>query len=302
MAIGFIAEFWADQVLVPFDQALIFGQPKVANRNYEGEIREQGDTVHVSTIGDPAVRAYDKTTDMTTDQLSDDTDTMLIDQGEYFSFYVNDVEKVQAAANFDDPALSRAGAKLQNAADLYLYGLLKAGVLAANQLGRVTVVDAKPEVATVGQTDMYTVLVKLREKLDRQSVPKAGRYAALSPELVSPLLLDERFVHADKLGATPNAPLLNGQIGRVAGFDILESNNINKVGGSGANKDDYVIVAGVNAALSFANQIQKVERIRAQSRFADIVRGLNIYGGHVFRGEALASASVLLAPPAPPTP
>ncbi|MGW1740455.1 hypothetical protein ACWCPQ_16780 [Nocardia sp. NPDC001965] len=302
MAINFVPEFWADQVQVPFDSALIFGQPKIANRNYEGEIREQGDTVHVSTIGDPEVRAYDKTTDMTTDQLSDTTDTMVIDQGEYFSFYVNDIEKIQAAANFDDPALARAGVKLQNAADLYLYGLLKAGVLAANQMGRVTVVDAKPDKATTGQLDMYTVLVKLREKLERQSIPEVGRYVALPPELVSPLLLDDRFVHADKLGATPNNPLLNGQIGRVSGFDVLVSNNINKVGGSSANKDDYVIVAGVNAALSFANQINKVERLRAEKRFADIVRGLNIYGGNVFRPEALASASVLLAPPAAPAP
>lgn len=299
MAIGFIPEFWADQVLVPYDNALIFGQPQVANRNYEGDIQEQGDTVHVSSIGAPDVRPYNKTTDMTTDQLSDSSDAMVIDQGEYFSFYVNDVEKVQAGANFDDPSLAQAGTKLQNAADLYLYGLLRAGVLTANKLGRVTVVDAKPDKATTGQTDMYTVLVKLREKLDRKSVPKAGRYAALPPELVSPLLLDERFIHADKLGTgNGNAPLLNGQVGRVAGFDILESNNINKVGGAGANKDDYEIVAGVNAALSFANQINKVERIRAQARFADIVRGLNIYGGKVFRGEALASASVLAAPPA----
>ncbi|MFC9874874.1 hypothetical protein [Nocardia salmonicida] len=298
MAIGFIPEFWSDQVLVPFDNALIFGQPQVANRNYEGQIQEQGDTVHVSSIGAPEVRAYSKTTDMTTDQLSDTSDSMVIDQGEYFSFYVNDVEKVQAAAKFDDPSLAQAGSKLQNAADLYLYGLLKAGVLAANKMGRVTVVDAKPEKATTGQLDMYTVLVKLREKLDRKSIPKAGRYASLPPELASPLLLDERFIHADKLGGNGNAPLLNGQIGRVAGFDILESNNINKVGGAGANKDDYEIVAGVNAALSFANQINKVERIRAQARFADIVRGLNIYGGKVFRPEAIASASVLLAPPA----
>ncbi|MBH0778817.1 P22 coat protein - protein 5 domain protein [Nocardia bovistercoris] len=296
MAIGFVPEFWADQVQVPYDNALIFGQPKVANRNYEGQIQEQGDTVHVSSIGAPDVRPYNKNTDMTTDQLSDSADAMVIDQGEYFSFYVNDVEKVQAAANFDDPALAQAGEKLQNAADLYAYGLLKAGVLAANKLGRVTVVDAKPDKATTGQTDIYTVLVKLREKLDRKSVPKLGRYAALSPELVSPLLLDERFIHADKLGQA--GPLLNGQVGRVAGFDILESNNVNKVGGAGADKDDYVMVAGVNAALSFANQISKVERLRAQGRFADIVRGLNIYGGKIFRPEALASASVLLAPPA----
>ncbi|WP_416565058.1 phage capsid protein [Nocardia testacea] len=272
----------------------------MANRKYEGTIRQKGDTVHVSTIGDPTVNPYDKTTDLVVEDLSDDETAMTIDQGDYFAFRVNDVDELQSAVNFEDPATARAGYKLQNQVDLFLYGLLRAGVLAGNQMGRITVTDGEPEKATAGQLSMYRVAVALREKLDRKAVTKNGRYLAIPPELLSPLLLDERFVHADKLGGNGNAPLLNGTVGRMAGFDILESNNINKVGGSGANKDDYVIVAGVSEALSFANQLSNVETIRDQKRFADIIRGVNIYGGKVFRPEGLASASVLLAPPAEP--
>ena len=298
MAINFVPEFWSDQVQVPFESDLVFGQPKVANRKYEGTIKQQGDTVKVASVGRPTVKTYDKTTNITVDDLSDAEDFMTINQGDYFAFRVNDVDELQAAVNFEDPATAMAGYDLQNKVDLFLYGLLKAGVLAGNQLGRVTVCDAEPEKATTGQTGIYNVAVKLREKLDRASVPKNGRYLAIPPELLSPLLLDSRFVNADKLGSTPNSPLLNGTVGRMAGFDILESNNIAKVGGAGANKDDYVIVAGISDALSFANQINSVETYRDPNRFADIVRGLNIYGGKVFRPEGLASASVLLAPPA----
>ena len=298
MAINFIPEFWSDVVQLPFESDLVFGQPKVANRKYEGQIRQKGDTVHVSTIGDPTVKTYDKNTDLEVDDLSDDETAMVINQGDYFAFRVNDVDALQAAENFEDPATARAGYKLQNQVDLFLYSLLKAGVQAGNQLGRVTVCDAEPEKATVGQLSMYRVAVQLREKLDRASVPKVGRYISVPPELLSPLLLDERFISADKLGATPNNPLLNGTVGRMAGFDILESNNIAKVGGTGAAKDDYVVVAGISEALSFANQINNVETIRDPKRFADIIRGVNIYGGKVFRPEGLASASVLLAPPA----
>ncbi|MGV9662584.1 phage capsid protein [Nocardia niigatensis] len=296
MAINFVPEFWSDQVLVPFEADLVFGQPKVANRKYEGVIRQKGDTVHVSSIGDPTVKPYSKTADLQVEDLSDSETAMVIDQGDYFGFRVNDVDALQSAVNFEDPATARAGYKLQNAVDLYLYKQLTTGVLAGNQLGRVTVTEAEPEKATVGQISMYRLAVKLREKLDRAAVTKTGRYLAIPPELLSPLLLDERFTSADKLGQA--GVLLNGTVGRMAGFDILESNNINKVGGAGANKDDYVIVAGVSEALSFANQISNVETIRDPNRFADIVRGLNIYGGKVFRPEGLASASVLLAPPA----
>ncbi|MBF6460158.1 P22 coat protein - protein 5 domain protein [Nocardia puris] len=285
---------------MPFETDLVFGQPKVANRKYEGTISQQGDTVRVTSIGDPTVRPYNKNTDLEVEDLTDDEDSMVIDQGDYFAFRVNDVEKAQAAVDFEDPATKRAGYKLQNQVDTFLYGLLKAGVQASNQLGRVTVCDAEPEKASAGQLSMYGVAVKLREKLDRASIPKIGRYIGLPPELISPLLLDPRFVNADKLGQA--GPLLNGTVGRIAGFDILESNNIQKVGGSGAAKDDYIVVAGISEALSFANQISNVETLRAQNRFADIIRGLNIYGGKVFHPDALASASVLLAPPADPTP
>ncbi|WP_157181686.1 P22 coat protein - protein 5 domain protein [Nocardia testacea] len=288
---------------MPFETDLVFGQAKVANRKYEGTISQKGDTVHVSTLGDPTVRTYDKNTDLEVEDLDDDESAMVIDQGDYFAFRVNDVDKAQAQVNFEDPATNRAGYKLQNKVDLFLYGLLKAGVLAGNRLGRVTVCNVEPEKATVGQLSMYHVAVLLREKLDRADLPKIGRYLALPPELLSPLLLDKRFISADKLGATPNTPLLNGTVGRMAGFDLLESNNILKVGGTGANKDDFEIVAGISDALSFANQISEVETIRDPKRFADQVRGLNIYGGKVFRPEALASASVLLADPvAPVTP
>lgn len=296
MAITFIPEFWSDQVQVPFEANLVFGQPKVANRKYEGTIKEKGDTVHVSSIGDPTVSTYDKTTNLTVEDLTDAETAMTIDQGDYFAFRVNDIDELQSAANFEDPATARAGYKLQNKVDLYLYGLLKAGVQAGNQLGRVSIIDSRPEKAAAGQLDMYTVAVRLREKLDRASVSPTGRYIAIPPELQSALLFDDRFVNADKLGSA--GPLLNGTVGRLAGFDVLVSNNITKVGGAGANKDDYVVVAGVSDALSFANQISKVETLRDPNRFADIVRGLNIYGGKVFRPEGLASASVLPVAPA----
>lgn len=300
MAISFIPEFWSDTVQEPFENELVFGQPKVANRDYEGTIAQMGDTVHVQTLEDPTVKPYNKNTDLVVDDLEDDTLTMTIDQGDYFAFRVNDIEKAQAATKFESPATKRAGYKMKDAVDRYLLGLLRAGVIAGNQLGRVTVCNADPEKATTGQLAMYELAVRMREKLDRASIPKTGRYLSIPPELLSPLLLDKRFVNAEKLGATPNQPLLNGTVGRMAGFDILESNNIQKVGGSAANKDDYVIVAGISDALSFANQLTEVETLRDPNRFANQIRGLNIYGGKVFHGDALVSASVLLAPPAEP--
>lgn len=294
---NFVPELWDAAIQLPFEAELVFGQPNVVNRKYEGTIAQQGDTVHVSSIERPTISKYDKSADLVVEDLTDTSTDLLIDQGDYFAFRVNDVDKVQAAGDFESPATQEAGVGLKESVDSYIAGLFEPAALPANKLGRVTIVDGKPELATVGQIDAYTVLVKLSEKLNKKSVPKAGRYAAIPAEMLSCLLLDDRFVNLERIGNTDG--LLNGQVGRAAGFDILVSNNIPTVGGSGANKNDQVVIAGIADAVSFANQINQVEAFREQKRFADVVRGLNIYGAKVFRPEAIATATAVFAPPAP---
>lgn len=53
-----------------------------------------------------------------------------------------------------------------------------------------------------------------------------------------------------------------------------------------------VAVAGTNAGLSYAEQINKVEAFRPQKRFADALKGLHLYGAKTVRPEALVVASV----------
>jgi len=293
---NFIPELWDAAIQVPFEKELVYAQPKVVNTKYEGQIKEMGDTVHVSSVAPPTISSYLKTADLVTQDLTDSETAMVIDQGDYFSFRVNDVDKVQAAGDFESPATQLAGIGLKDKVDTFVGKLFYAGAHASNKLGRVTVVDGRPDQATTGQQDAYNVLVKLNEKLNKQSVPSNGRYVVVDATFLSCLLRDERFIHADKLGAA--GPLLNGQVGRAAGFDILVSNNVPVVGGGGADATDLVIAAGISDAVSFANQINSVEALREQARFADIVRGLNIYGAKVFRPEGIATATVTYATPA----
>lgn len=291
----FIPELWEAAVQVPYRDNLVFGQPAVANRDYEGTIQQMGDTVRVTTIDDPTVRDYDKTQDLTIEELNDGEIVLKVDQGKYFAFGVNDVDRVQAAGNFESPALSAAGYKLRDAADTFVASLFTApatgtsagGPIADNRLGDVTVLDDAPDRVGPGQTSAYKVLVKLREKLDAQSVPTVGRYAVVSPEFVSALLMDKRYTDLSASGST-NA-LLNGQVGRGSGFEILVSNNLPKTGGK------TTITAGVPGALTYADQILQTEALRDPKRFRDIVRGLNVYGAKIFRREGVASAAVTFA-------
>ena len=295
MAIAnFIPELWSAAVQVGFEKELIFSQASVANRNYEGMITQMGDTVHVTSIGAPTINTYDKSIDITIEDLSDSDTELVINQGKYFAFRVNDVDKVQAAGNFQGPATDQAGTGLKDALDAYIAGLYYAGADSANKVGRVTVWDGVDfTVPATGQKTAYDVLALLKAKLDAQSVPTVGRYAILDAATGGALAYDKRLTSVAHSGS--DQTLRNGVIGRVQGFDVMVSNNVQLVGGSGADKSDRVIVAGVPGAVSVAQQILETEALRDGNRFADIVRGLSVFGGKVMMPKGIATATVTVA-------
>lgn len=278
MAIAnFVPEFWSAAVMQPFQENLVYAQSSVANTDYQGTLSQMGDTVHVGTVGRPTVRAYDKTTDLITEDVDVTTSDLVVDQGAYFNFRVNDVDALQSAGPLKDPAMQEAAIGLRDSVDNYAAGVIAAGVHADNKIGAVSLGEA-------GDPEAWDVLRELRRLLNVQSVPTVGRYVIVGSNFESELLGDERFVRVDASGTDQG--LRNGIVGRALGFDVLVSNNTPGAG------DVETVIAGVPAAYSMVTQINKVEAAREEKRFADIVKGLMIYGSKVFRPEGLASAEV----------
>lgn len=294
---NFIPKLWASAVQVPFERSLVFGQPTVANRQYEGEIRNQGDTVNIASISDPTIKTYDKSKDLEIEDLSDAQLQLLIDQGDFFAFRVNDVDKVQAAGDFEGPATQRAGFGMKDAVDKYIASLFNqsvanGGPIQANRLGNVDVWNGIGSGPTDSQATGYGVLVDLGKQLNKSDVPTDGRYAIIDPDFLAVLQFDPRFSRVDASGSSET--LRNGIVGRAAGFDILLSNNTVKAA------DRSLVVAGIPEALSFANQLTQVEALRSESRFADIIRGLNVYGAKITHPDGLATANCEYVPAATP--
>lgn len=287
---SFIPELWSAKLLTHYDANLVYSQASVANRDYEGEIQNQGDTVHINQIGDPGVREYDRNADITFDDLGTTDQELVIDQADYFAFYVNDVDKVQAAGELGGPALERASLRLRAKSDAFAGGLLKAGAHADNQLGRQTIVSGGTQIAGAGQITAWDLLVELGLALDNQDAPEEGRYVVVDPGFIAAIAKDDRFMRVDASGGDETRR--NGLVYRAAGFDILRTSAVPTVGGTGQAKDDKVIIAGVPGAFTFANQIIKTEAGRREKGFDDFVKGLNVYGAKVTIPEGIATATV----------
>lgn len=286
---NFIPELWNAAIQEPYEKALVYGQPSIASNAWMGQITGVGDTVHISGITTPTIKKYVKGTPLETEEVSSTVTTLNIDQGEYFSFRVHDLDKAQAAGDFQGPATKAAAIKLRDNADVYLAGLLKDGALSANRLGTVQVIDDNPNRVGAGQTTAFKVLSKLAEKLNGQSVPTTGRYVVVGPKTYSALLMDPRFTQVDASGTAEG--LRNGIVGRAIGFEVLVSNNVPTTSGR------ELAIAGVPDALAFANQLVETEALRDPDHFGDKVRGLNVYGAAVTKPEGVATADINIVEP-----
>ena len=272
MALSFIAEVWSAKTLISLQKALVFGQPGVVNRDYEGDIQMQGDTVRIKSLSSPTIASYSKnSTVIAPETLTDAQRALYIVQAKYFAFEVDDIDAAQGTGGDLDVALQSAAYGLRDAADQYVAALYT-GAASANQIGTVSVTTAALA---------YTQLRKLSVKLDEANVPQEGRWCVVPPWYYGLLLESDLFLRADA-SSTPG--LRNGVVGAVLGMDVLKSNNAPFVTG-----DDYAVIAGHPMAISYAEQIVKVETYRPENAFSDAVKGLHVYGAKLVRPDAIAT-------------
>ena len=125
MAINnFIPEIWSNELLVNLRKSLVAGQAGVINRDYEGEIRNVGDTVHINSIGEVTIDDYVKNTDMAAPEtLTDATRALEITEAKFFNFQVDDIDRVQQTPKVMAGAMAEAAYGLADVADQFILGL-----------------------------------------------------------------------------------------------------------------------------------------------------------------------------------
>jgi hypothetical protein len=185
--------------------------------------------------------------------------------------------------------------------------LLSSMVLKKSDFGNITTASAGdhsiPLAARLpGATALPTatasplmVIARMGRLLDQQFVDSNGRWLVVDPVFIE-MLKDEdsRLLNGD-FGGTG---LQNGLvINNLHGFKVYVSNNLPKIGtGAGTtgtanqNSNFGVIVAGHDSAVATAQQITKTETYRDPDSFADIVRGMHLYGRKILRPEGIVTA------------
>lgn len=226
-------------------------------QEYEGDVK-QAAAVHILGIGDVIVSDY---TGMKGDgieykQVTDEGQTLLIDQAKYFALMFDDVERAQTMPGLWEGTNEEAVQQLAIKRDSFIASKIKEGT-------NVTTATNLTTEAVKKAVDDGLVALKKRncnEKADIELSPEAAMC----------------FLNCLTAVSTDNPEYIKkGVIGFYHGHKVVESNNMAEDG-----THSYCAIRA-KKAIAFAGQINKVEALRLQDYFADAVRGLDVYGAKV---------------------
>ena len=146
-----------------------------------------------------------------------------------------------------------------------------------------------------GTTFPLTVIARMARLLDQQNVDSQGRWLVVDPVFMEVLKDEDSRLFNQDFGQSGG--IRSGEvIGNLHGFRVFSSNNLPSIGTGpattgGTNASNFgIIVAGHDSAVATAEQINKTETYRDPDSFADIVRGMHLYGRKILRPEALVNA------------
>ncbi len=268
---NFIPTIWSESLYEELGKNYV--AVKLCSREFEGDIKRQGDRVRIAGLGPVTVFNYTKNTNMPTPEvLSDNSRTLVIDQAKGFNFFVDSIDDVQASPKFIQTAMKKAADALSDEADKFIYSMTD---------NMVPVIEA----ADATSANILGYLSEVRKKLMENNVPNS---ASISLE-VSPAV-EQMLVMSNVLTDTNNSGTLSrGYIGKILGFDIYVTNNIVLKGGK------YRCLARTNRAIAFAEQINSIKPYEPELRNGTAVKGLHLYGARIVYPKEMVYFDVIPA-------
>lgn len=293
----FIPEIWSGKLIENFYDATVLSA--ISNTDYEGEIRNMGDTVNIRTQPNITIREYVKGQNLVVENPDAPKLQLVIDKGEYFSCVEDDVDRVQSDIKLMDMWSKDASEQMKIKIDQRVLTDILPGIGASNKGATAGAKSASFNLGTTGSALSVTkdgaggtvpvidLIVDMGTVLDEANAPESDRFLVIPAKMAG--LIKKSELKDASLTGDSITPLRNGRLGMIDRFTIYVSHNLNVA------SDKTSLIAGHKMGFTFASQMTEMETIRAQSTFGNIVRGLQVYGYQVVKPEALAQAVVTFA-------
>lgn len=259
-ALNFIPEVWADSLTDRWTEQSVLAD--LVTREFEGTA-SSGNVVHITGVVAPEIKDYKANGRISTpDDITDTGVDLLIDQEKEYAFFVDDIDRAQAAGSLDSYTDAAGDALVEDT---------NVAIAAALAAGGSILTGSTP---TTGD-EAFNLIRDARKQMNKNKVPAADRVILVNSEFEGLLLgANSKLTSFDTSGDAEG--LRNATLGQLLNFRVVTSDAL-------PESDTPAFAAFHPRAAAFVGQINKGETLRAQNKHADIVRGLHVYGTKVFR-------------------
>jgi hypothetical protein len=283
----FIPEIWSGKLIEKFYAATVLSA--IANTDYEGEIKNMGDVVHIRTKPTITIRDYQVNQDLLIERPSSNIVDLTIDNAKYFNEALDDIMEVQSDINLLSLWSDDASEQMKIVIDTAVLATLDAGVAAVNKgltagriSGNINLGAAGAPVA-VTALNIVDAIVDMGTVLDEQNIPETGRWLVIPPWVAA--LIKKSDLRNASISGDGVSLVRNGRLGMIDRFTMYSSNLLPTATEGTASA--FRVFAGHPHGLTFASQITKLEQMRSERSFSTLMRGLQVYGNKVLDGIAL---------------
>jgi N4-gp56 family major capsid protein len=238
---AFIPEIWSQEIIYQTNNASVFGG--LVRRDFDGEIANEGDVVHVPLFSSVTVGTKSAGTAVDYTNYTESTKDITINQHKYFAFRVDDIANVQSKPELIAGYTKQGGAGLAVTIDTALAALSTNAAVTQN-VGGTTTAGAYTDI-----TD--AVIRNAIQLLDEANAPETDRYLVISPAQKNALLGIDKFVEANKIG--DNTVIRTGLFGQIYGVLVYISNNLSDVGAVASSSGASAIPA-YKSCVMFHNE------------------------------------------------
>jgi len=289
----YIPEIWSGKLLEKFYTATVFAA--ISNTDYEGEIKNHGDKVIIRTVPDITINDYEIGQSLDYERPRSANIELLIDQGKYYAFNVNEVEKKQADINYVDRWAEDASEQLKISIDSDILSAVYASAATANKGATAGVISGGIDLGTTGTNGgsaealtngtVVDKMVECGQVLDEQNVPNNNRWFVLPAWMATRIKLSE--LSEASYAGDGTSMMRNGRIGIINNFELFVSNQVYSVAEGTATL--YYPIFGHKSAITFASQLVNNEMIPNPDDFGQLMRGLQVYGYKVVKPDAMGT-------------
>lgn len=270
---NFSPKIWAKQINRELERAMVFAED--CNRQYEGDVKQMGDTVKVLGVGKPTITKQVGGSIVLQDPeaVEDTSVDMVINRVAYFNYLVDDIDRRQAVGGLMDALSAESSEGTANAMDEDIAAL--AGTADAPKLFKSTT-------AITVDNILKQIDLGVQKLMENDVKPETKIVITVPPWFKT--ILRQAYVQLD---TNNSAMLKNGRVGQYDNVIVKMSNNCNRNSDNG-----HDIMLRTQRAVAFANPLTHVEPYRPEKRFADAVKGFVLYGTKIVRPKELVVLNV----------